>query len=269
MLGYGGGLRGGKHTVYEGGVRAPLIVRWPRRIEANVVNETSIISATDWLPTLGSIVGIDLDAVADELDGEDVSDIWFGARRSRKKPIFWRTSVVGAPVTMRSGKWKITELETGYELYDIAVDPLEMTDLGASRLDVVERLAPEIRDWEAGLPGSYVDERLMSRRRPKADAGPDQSVNDLDGDGRALVKLDATGSRDRDGFIAGFVWKLGKEKIAVGRSPLVELPLGEHSITLVVSDYSNKRGRDRVRIRVIPYPGGELPSQRCPPPASN
>ena len=83
MLGYSGIYRGGKHDQYEGGVRAPFIIRWPGHIDPNVVDTENVISGMDWLPTLCSIVGID--DIPNDLDGEDVSDIWFGATRPRVK----------------------------------------------------------------------------------------------------------------------------------------------------------------------------------------
>ena len=58
MLGYAGGLRGGKHEQYEGGLRVPFIVRWPGKVQADRTDSTSVISGLDWLPTLCSIAGI-------------------------------------------------------------------------------------------------------------------------------------------------------------------------------------------------------------------
>ena len=43
MLGWSGGLRGGKHEKYEGGVRIPFLIRWPGQVPANRVNDTSIL----------------------------------------------------------------------------------------------------------------------------------------------------------------------------------------------------------------------------------
>ncbi|MEM8736135.1 MAG: sulfatase-like hydrolase/transferase, partial [Planctomycetota bacterium] len=50
---------GGKHEQYEGGVRVPFIIRWPGHVSPGRVDNRSVLSGLDWLPTLCSIVGID------------------------------------------------------------------------------------------------------------------------------------------------------------------------------------------------------------------
>jgi arylsulfatase A-like enzyme len=71
LLGYAGpNTRGGKHNDYEGGVRVPFIVRWPKNAPAGRVDSESIVSGADWLPTLCSITGIGIDA--GDFDGENV-----------------------------------------------------------------------------------------------------------------------------------------------------------------------------------------------------
>ena len=47
MMGWTKGLRGGKHEMYEGGVRIPFIVRWPGKVPVDAVNDTSILSGLD------------------------------------------------------------------------------------------------------------------------------------------------------------------------------------------------------------------------------
>ena len=51
-MGFAGPFRGGKHDQYEGGIRIPFIVRWPGHVPAGRVDEQSVISGADWLPTL-------------------------------------------------------------------------------------------------------------------------------------------------------------------------------------------------------------------------
>ncbi|MEO0446714.1 MAG: sulfatase-like hydrolase/transferase, partial [Verrucomicrobiota bacterium] len=101
MLGYAGELRGGKHDQYEGGVRAPFIIRWPGRVKAGYTDSTHVISGMDWMPTLCRLAGIT--DLPEPLDGEDVSDIWLGESREREKPLFWKTSSPGRSASMREG----------------------------------------------------------------------------------------------------------------------------------------------------------------------
>ena len=66
-----------------------------------------VIGGVDWLSSICSLAGV---AVPDDLDGEDVSDIWLGAARKRQKPLFWN----GDPgATIRDGKWKYTRGRKG------------------------------------------------------------------------------------------------------------------------------------------------------------
>ena len=101
MLGSAGGLRGEKHGHWEGGVRSPFIIRWPAHVPAGKVNKTSITSGLDWLPTLATIAGLTYDTSM--FEGEDVSDIWQGADRSRKNPLFWRPHDKESRVSMLQG----------------------------------------------------------------------------------------------------------------------------------------------------------------------
>lgn len=157
MLGYAGELRGGKHNMYEGGVRVPFIIRWPGHVPAGRVDEKSVICGIDWLPTLCRIAGAKLPS--NDFDGEDVSDIWLGKSRSRTKPLFWKTSNVRSEVAMLDGQWKLIvpggrRGET--ELYDLANDPGESRNLAAQRPDLVKSLGNKVQQWNAALPREYV-----------------------------------------------------------------------------------------------------------------
>lgn len=94
MLGYAGQFRGGQHEQYEGGTRVPYIIRWPDKVEAGRVDTQNVCSFIDWMPTLCAIAGVD--ELPNPIDGEDVSDIWFGSDRERTKPLFWKSSAPAA-----------------------------------------------------------------------------------------------------------------------------------------------------------------------------
>ncbi|MEM6911195.1 MAG: sulfatase-like hydrolase/transferase [Verrucomicrobiota bacterium] len=157
MLGYAGGLRGGKHDQLEGGIRSPFIVRWPGRVPAGRVDTTSVISGLDWLPTLASIVGIR--EVPTHLDGEDVSRAWAGQERLRETPLFWRVSSSGAGPSMLWKDWKLhlpgKRGKTPVQLYDIAKDPSESQNLAADFPEVTARLTQKTQEWVDSLPKGY------------------------------------------------------------------------------------------------------------------
>lgn len=160
MLGYAGQFRGGKHEQYEGGVRVPFIIRWPKHVRKDYTDSDSVISGIDWLPTLCSITGIK--KLPKGLDGEDVSGIWCGASRPRMKPLFWKTSAKGSSPAMRDGKWKLHLRPRGgekIELYDLSVDPAESQNLAEKRPDVADKLKVKLTAWVDELPKDTVKKR--------------------------------------------------------------------------------------------------------------
>jgi arylsulfatase A-like enzyme len=157
MLGYAGELRGGKHGMYEGGVRVPFIIRWPGKVAAGQVNQTSVIGGIDWLPTLCGIADAKIDPAA--FDGEDVSSIWLGKDRERIKPLFWKTNNTRSSIGIREGKWKLIHpggKRGEVELYDIAADPRESRNVASMHPDIVQELSAKVERWSATLPKDYV-----------------------------------------------------------------------------------------------------------------
>ncbi len=148
LMGFNGGYRGGKHTMYEGGVRAPLIIRWPGRVPAGRVDESSVFSGMDWLPTLCAITGQKINAA--DFDGEDASAAWFGKPYTRSKPLVWKTSASGSDAGIRIGNWKLlhpTRKRGEDELYDLSVDAFEQNNVAAQHPDIVKRLAAQVEAW--------------------------------------------------------------------------------------------------------------------------
>ena len=90
-VGWAGGLRGEKHSWYEGGTRVPFIVRWPGKVPAGYINRSSLMSSLDWLPTIASLAQIK-DIPYSIIEGEDLSDIWLGKSSSTS------TTINGVPI---------------------------------------------------------------------------------------------------------------------------------------------------------------------------
>ncbi|MEX0819194.1 MAG: sulfatase-like hydrolase/transferase [Pirellulaceae bacterium] len=156
MLGYAGDFRGGKHEQYEGGTRVPFIIRWPGKVQAGRVDSTNVCSFIDWLPTLCAICGVE--DLPRQLDGEDISAIWLGADRPRRKPLFWKSSSVGSTPAMRDGKWKLhlpRKQRGEIELYDLSTDASESKNVAEQHPDVVARLRKRLQAWVAELPEQY------------------------------------------------------------------------------------------------------------------
>jgi hypothetical protein len=104
---------------------------------------------------------------------------------------------------------------------------------------------------------------------PTADAGADQSFTDSDRDGVESVSFNGRGSSDTDGTIASYSWREMSSEIATGVGPTVNLSVGVHMITLVVTDDDSATDADEVVITVNPATdtdgdGAPDSSDNCP-----
>lgn len=159
QMGNNGNLRGGKHTHWEGGVRVPWIVRWPGHVPAGKVDEQSVLSGVDWLPTLCSIAGIRINEA--DFDGENTSAAWLGkGTHVRSKPLLWKTSSPGSEAFIRESRWKLrrpTRRRGGeLELYDLITDPSESTNVASKHPEIVRKLDARLAEWVATLPKDYL-----------------------------------------------------------------------------------------------------------------
>jgi len=101
-----------------------------------------------------------------------------------------------------------------------------------------------------GVNVYYDPQNPPENHPPIANAGPDQTVTDTDGNGSEDVTLDGSGSDDPDGDIVSWVWTEGGSQIATGGTPTVTLPVGVHTITLTVTDDDGATDTDEVVITV-------------------
>jgi arylsulfatase A-like enzyme len=176
-IGSPGPFRGRKRSLYEGGVRTPFIVRWPAgKIPAGKVDNTSVISGVDLLPTFCSLAGVKLPADLAP-DGEDISETFSGKPKQRKKPLMWeyiQNQYLGYPINkspmlaIRSGKWKLlmNPDRSRVELYDILKDPMEVDNLADRYPKMVEELSAELQKWKKTLPQGVVGSIAGSNEYP-------------------------------------------------------------------------------------------------------
>ena len=145
---YGGSnlpLRGEKATLYEGGVRVPCLARWPGVIEPGATTG-AVASALDWFPTFADLGLIEPPAeVAAGLDGQSLAPLLRGGPMPDHKPIVWATGSHAelnraSWVAVRAGDWKWVRHKGAEELFDLAADPAETTNLAAERPEVAARL---------------------------------------------------------------------------------------------------------------------------------
>jgi arylsulfatase A-like enzyme len=137
-----GPLRGFKRDLYEGGIRVPLLARWPGAIQPGTVSET-ISAHWDMLPTFCELAGA---RVPDQLDGLSLAPTLLGrGRQAEHEYLYWEFYEQGGKRAARFGKWKGVQRDlrdhpdSPIELYDLSTDPGETQDLAERNPDQIER----------------------------------------------------------------------------------------------------------------------------------
>jgi len=151
--GSNGPLRGWKHTLYEGGIRVPLIVRWPGRRPAGRVDEESVLNICDLIPTLSKLTGASMPD-GYRSDGEDITEALRGGSFQRSKPQFWHYPTTTPSLAARIGDWKLLTNPDGEleELYNLADDVRETVNLASERPNIAESLQAPLLEWYLELP---------------------------------------------------------------------------------------------------------------------
>jgi arylsulfatase A-like enzyme len=146
-------FRAGKGFLYEGGVRVPLIVRWPGQVPAGRVVGTPVVSM-DWVPTLLEMAGGKAPA---SLDGVSLAGLLRG-KELAARPLFWHsphyTNQGSRPAgAIREGDWKLIEhYEDGrLELFNLAKDPSETEDLSAREPERVREMRGKLAAWRKAI----------------------------------------------------------------------------------------------------------------------
>ncbi len=158
------GLRGRKWSLYEGGIREPLLVRWRGVAPQRAVNTRTVLSAVDLFPTFCSLAGIEHPDVA--FDGVDMSAAFRGEQPVRERPLYWEygrdpsylrpglESDRSPALAVRAGDWKLLMNTdgSGAELYDFSTGFTEDSNLAATNPDVVARLRRGLLEWWQSIP---------------------------------------------------------------------------------------------------------------------
>lgn len=161
--GSAGPYRGRKASLYEGGLRQPLIVRWPGQVAAGSRDERSVVQAVDLLPTLAGIAGAQK---PDGIDGIDVSTAWRGHPITSRPDLYSHIlrpsgEAFGPLYSIRSGPWKLLMNADGggAELYNIEQDPQEQRNRKGDSPAVLKQLSAKLAKWIASLPPPGLSER--------------------------------------------------------------------------------------------------------------
>ena len=165
-------FRAGKGFLYEGGLRVPLIVRWPGKVKAGVVTDVPVV-ITDLLPTLLELVGL---PVPKGIDGVSYASVLLGTGNLTARSLFWHfphyTNQGGRPGgAVRDGRWKLVAYYDGGkpELYDLTADPSEANDLSAKHPSRVKAMLAALVAWRKSVgaqenrPNPDFDSRLYRK----------------------------------------------------------------------------------------------------------
>jgi len=161
-----GGRKGYKASLFEGGIGVPFIARWPSKIKAGHIDNTSLMSAVDLLPTFCELAKVELPQ-AYQPDGiSQVSTLLGAPYPSRTKPLFWKFGSAWPANKNKPDHWVSYAIvdETYklvanndlsyYELYDISKDVYEKTDLKDQKKALAISLIEKIKSWQEELPAS-------------------------------------------------------------------------------------------------------------------
>ena len=167
-------LRSGKGFIYEGGIREPLIVKWPGVVKAGVRSSVPVISI-DFFATICEAAGVDFGdlLLTEPLDGKSLLATLKGKPTElSQRALYWHyphfSSMGGRPSgAIRSGRWKLIEhFETKQiELFDLANDIGETRDLSKARPEQARKLHQDLAAWRASL-----DAGMPERPNPKYEA---------------------------------------------------------------------------------------------------
>lgn len=147
-------FRGWKHMLYEGGIRVPLILRWPAGgVKPGRVDKTSVVNICDFVPTFSKLTGAKMPD-GYESDGEDFSAAMIGEAFKRTKSQFWYYPSAAVKLAIRSGDWKLLANPNGDNtaLYNLTSDPEESKNIAGEKTEVAARLKASLLDWYAQTP---------------------------------------------------------------------------------------------------------------------
>lgn len=171
-------LRDGKGYLYEGGIRVPLLVRWPGKVRAGSVCSVPVCSI-DFFPTFAELAGV---PVTTETDGASLVPLLEEQGGLARADLYWhyphysnQSARPGGAI--RSGDWKLIEFfETGRrELFNLKNDPSEGTNLAPRDPERVKVLAEKLARWRESVQAQAMR------------ANPDYRPNPQDKEGAILL----------------------------------------------------------------------------------
>jgi arylsulfatase A-like enzyme len=146
-----GGLRGFKRSLHEGGVRVPMLVRWPGKIKGGSTND-HVGAFWDFLPTACDLAGVQPPA---DTDGISFVPTLLGkGAQKQHEYLYWEFHEGGFFQGVRMGDWKAVRKQFGtpLELYNLKTDLAEEHNIAGKHADVIERIEGILRTARTDSP---------------------------------------------------------------------------------------------------------------------
>lgn len=150
-------LRLGKGSAYEGGVRVPLVVKWPGVTKPGSVNDNTPVISVDYFPTMLEMAGGPAPRPGSG-DGESIAPLLRGAASLTRDAVFWHYPHYhpgsATPYSaVREGDWKLIEFyeDRHVELYNLRADIGEKTELSRQQPEVAARLRAKLNAWRVSV----------------------------------------------------------------------------------------------------------------------
>jgi arylsulfatase A-like enzyme len=163
-----GPLRGFKRDLYEGGIREPMIVRWPGKVAAGATSD-QIWTFWDFLPTAAEIAGA---KAPKGIDGVSILPALLGKNKIEHAPLYWEFYEKGFEQAARIGNWKAVRHAPGkaIELYNLKNDLSEKENVAAANPDTVKKMEEYLQ--KARTP--YVEQPAQEKKAQGGDASAAQ-----------------------------------------------------------------------------------------------
>lgn len=238
---HNGTFRAGKGYLYEGGLRIPLMVRWPDKIKAAQTVDAPV-SLMDLMPTLMEVVGLEPGKTVGPLDGVSLKQSWLdstAASPSKDRSFFWHfphyTNQGSRPAAAtRQGNWKLIEYQEDgdIELYDLDKDISEKNNVAKEYADKAAALTESLHQWQKKMGVQF--------GTPNPNAKPEVH-------NRLYVDFDPTRLDSSVGAVAvGEKWKAWRtemNRVVAGKKALLKDPSNEITLTAAKGTPHGKRLR--------------------------
>ncbi|GAA3554957.1 sulfatase [Snuella lapsa] len=173
-------LNSGKGSAYEGGIREPMLVKWPNKVKPNTVTDKQVI-IEDFYPTILDLAGVENYNAVQKIDGLSFKDVLKGESvKNTDRALFWHYPNewgpsgpgIGASSTIRKGDWKLIyyHLDSRFELFNIAEDIGETTNLARSEKERLKALAEELGSYLRSVDAQMPSNKETDKQVPWPDA---------------------------------------------------------------------------------------------------